>query len=758
VSRKKTRPDQTRPAKHEKREKGQADASPWAAADRKKRGSGRSDDSISSEHSSTQSVWGGKEANHGTRGRAAAAGDSRNEDATKSGRDTPRRGASNHAGRHAGANRGTRGRAEAARSGKHFTGIVSAHPDGFGFVDVEGREKGLFLPHEEMRSLMHGDEVEVRLSFSRGRESAELVSIIKEANAVIIGQFSLQRGVAMVQPRSKRMPQSIMISTKDSLEAADGDWVRIEIQRGKQPLRGKVLEVLGDVTDPTSLIELVISELQLPDCFPAAVESEAAKLSDKVQPADIEGRLDLRDLPFVTIDGETARDFDDAICVQARGDGFEAWVAIADVSHYVLPHSAMDAEALNRSNSFYFPDRVIPMLPEKLSNGLCSLNPKVDRLAMVARMRFDVSGKQRTARMYTAVIHSKARLTYTQASAWLEDRDESAVEEAGLRDMLDCAAGLYAKLAEKRKRRGALDLDVPEVRAVLHEGSVARMNSDERNVAHHLIEEMMLAANTAVAEYMDIHKCPLLYRVHPQPKRQSIEALNEFLLPFGLYVKLPKVADKESKVRTGDVQFVLNQAVDKPFAHPLQRMVLRSMQQARYTTENDGHFGLAYESYCHFTSPIRRYADLTVHRRLKALISKENPDKVQPVSKLEAIGLQTSQQERKQQRAEWDVQAMLAALYHHKDVGEIMPARISGMTQRRIFFELQESLAECGMPSEMLEGPYELDESGHRLVSKRNGHAWQLGDEVKVRIDSTDPVRGMINVTVLMEENPDSEE
>jgi len=257
---------------------------------------------------------------------------------------------------------------------------------------------------------------------------------------------------------------------------------------------------------------------------------------------------------------------------------------------------------------------------------------------------------------------------------------------------------------------------------------------------------------------MDIHKCPLLYRVHPQPKRQSIEALNEFLLPFGLYVKLPKVADKESKVRTGDVQFVLNQAVDKPFAHPLQRMVLRSMQQARYTTENDGHFGLAYESYCHFTSPIRRYADLTVHRRLKALISKENPDKVQPVSKLEAIGLQTSQQERKQQRAEWDVQAMLAALYHHKDVGEIMPARISGMTQRRIFFELQESLAECGMPSEMLEGPYELDESGHRLVSKRNGHAWQLGDEVKVRIDSTDPVRGMINVTVLMEENPDSEE
>jgi len=743
VSRKKTSPDRSKPEHRGKRANRQSEVSPWAAAEQKKRSGSRSPHSGrsteknegTSDTSSGQGAWGGKKPNHGTRGAAAE----------RSGRSYRER------------EYGTRGRAEGARSGKLFTGIVSAHPDGFGFVDVEGREKGLFLPHEEMRSLMHGDEVEVRLSFSRGRESAELVRIVKEANNIIIGQFSLQRGIGMVQPRSRRMPQGILIGTADAAKAADGDWVRIELQRGKNPLRGKVLEVLGDVTDPASLIDLVISELQLPDCFPEAVEREANALPDKVQEADLEGRLDLRHLPFVTIDGETARDFDDAICVQSRGDGFEAWVAIADVSHYVLPHSAMDAEALERSNSFYFPDRVIPMLPEKLSNGLCSLNPRVDRLAMVARMRFDVAGRQRTARMYTAVIHSRARLTYTQASAWLQERDASSVPEEGLREMLDCAALLFAELAKKRKRRGALDLDVPEVRAVLHEGSVARMNSDERNIAHHLIEEMMLAANTAVAEYMDTHHCPLLYRVHPQPKRQSIEALNEFLLPFGLFVKLPKVADKESKVRPGDVQFVLEQAVDKPFAHPLQRMVLRSMQQARYTTENDGHFGLAYESYCHFTSPIRRYADLTVHRRLKALINKQIPDKVQPLAKLEAIGLQTSQQERKQQRAEWDVQAMLAALYHSKDVGREMEASISGMTQRRIFFELQESLAECGMPSEMLEGPYELDESGHRLVSRRSGHAWQLGDEVKVRIDATDPVRGLINVTLIMPESARAE-
>lgn len=316
--------------------------------------------------------------------------------------------------------------------------------------------------------------------------------------------------------------------------------------------------------------------------------------------------------------------------------------------------------------------------------------------------------------------------------------------------MLDDAAELFALLAKKRKKRGALDLDVPEVRAVLHEGSVTRMNSDERNIAHHLIEEMMLAANTAVAEYLDTHHCPLLYRVHAPPKRQSIEKLNDFLLPFGLFVKLPKIAEKDATVRPGDVQFVLEKAMGKPFSHPLQRMVLRSMQQARYTTENDGHFGLAYESYCHFTSPIRRYADLTVHRRLKALINKQNPDKVQPAAKLAEIGEQTSVQERKQQRAEWDVQAMLAALYHQKDVGREMTARISGFSQRRIFFELQESLAEAGMPSEALEGSYVLDESGHRLVSRSSGHAWQLGDLVTLRIDSTDPVRGLINVTLIL--------
>jgi len=641
-------------------------------------------------------------------------------------------------------------------AGQCFTGIVSAHPDGFGFVDVADREKGLFLPHEEMRDLMHGDEVEVRNRIFRGRESAELVRIIKKAPAIIVGQFILNGGVGMVQPRSRRMPQAILVRGRDTSGAHDGQWVRIEIERGKQPLHGRVLDVLGSDLEPASLIELVISELQLPEDFPSAVHHEAEKIPEQIDETDIKGRLDLRQLPFVTIDGEDARDFDDAICVQPRGDGFEAWVAIADVSHYVAPKGAMDKEALERSNSFYFPDRVIPMLPERLSNGLCSLNPHVDRLAMVVRMRFDVGGRRRTARMYTAVIHSQARLTYTQASAWLEGRDTKAVSDTGLRKMLDNAARLYAMLDKKRRQRGALDLDVPEVRAIIHEGRITGMGSSDRNLAHHLIEEMMLAANTAVAEFMQTHHCPLLYRVHPAPKRQSIQKLNDFLAPFGLFVRLPKAADKNENVKPGDVQAVLEAASNKPFSHPLQRLVLRSMQQARYTMENDGHFGLAYDCYCHFTSPIRRYADLTVHRRLKALISKQSPDKTQPVATLPEIGEQTSQQERKQQRAEWDIQAMFAALYHQKDVGEIMPARISGLTQRRLFFELESTLAEASMPSDTLSGPFELDETTQQLVSKRNHMTYKLGDPVMLRIESTDPVRGLINVSLV--ENSETEE
>jgi len=644
-------------------------------------------------------------------------------------------------------------RQPAARGGQTWVGRVSAHPDGFGFVDVQGLEKGIFLPHEEMRNVMHGDTVEVRGVQRRGRESGEVVRVVEQAPSIFVGEFKLQGGSGIVQPRSRKMPQNIVVSSPDSGNARDGDWVQVEIKRGSHPLRGRVVSVLGNEFTPAGLIDLVVAELQLPHEFPALAMAEAALYPDQVPAKDISGRKDLTGLPFVTIDGVDARDFDDAICVLPRGEGFEAWVAIADVAHYVRPKSALDKEALERSNSFYFPDRVIPMLPEKLSNGLCSLNPHLPRLAMAVRMRFDANGKRHAIHPYEAVIHSQARLTYQQASQWLDQRDASAIDNESARIMLDDAARLFRKLHHLREQRGALDLDVPEVRAVLHEGSVTDMSSSDRNTAHHLIEELMLAANTAVAEYFESKQCPLLYRVHPAPERESIETLNEFLAPFGLFVKMPKASDEDAKVRPGDVQRVLEQSEGKPFAHVLHRLVLRSMQQARYTPENDGHFGLAYTHYAHFTSPIRRYADLTVHRRLKALLQGIDPDKVQPAKLLASVGEQTSIQERKQQRGEWDTQAMLAALFHHKDIGKTMTARISGLTKRRLFFELQDTLAEASLDVDTLSGLFELDEKQHRLSAPRGGLSYALGDEIAVIIEATDPVRGLINVSLAPESN-----
>jgi len=653
-----------------------------------------------------------------------------------------RRGKSNNANkrRGRGGNAHTRKRTPATT----WVGVVSAHPDGFGFVDVAGRDKGIFLPHEQMHGLMHGDTVEVRIVRKRGRESGELVRIVQPAPATIIAQLRRQGQLILAEPRSRRVPQTIVVRRKDTLDARDGDWVRLDIERG-QPPHGKVREVLGRSMQPKQLIELLIAEHQLPETFPAPVMREASSLPDRVDPAQWPERTDLRKLPFVTIDGEDARDFDDAICVRPRGEGFEAWVAIADVAEYVPPGSALDHEALARGNSFYFPDRVIPMLPEALSNGLCSLNPRVPRLAMAVRLRFDANGICRSVRIHEAIIESQARLTYTQATAWLEHRDAQAVEQPKLRDMLDHAHRLHLKLAKRRALRGALDLDVPEVRAVLHEGRLSGMVAGERNVAHHLIEELMLAANTAIAEWFERQQCPLLYRVHPAPEREAIESLNRFLAPFGVAIPLPR---GKGRLRSAQVQEVLEQAEGKPYAHVLHRLVLRSMQQARYTPDNEGHFGLAYRHYCHFTSPIRRYADLTVHRRLKAMLRGQNPDKVQPSRGLAEIGEHVSRQERIQQRIEWDVQAMLAALYHQKDVGKTMRAVVSGMSKRRLFVELADTLAEGSLALDQLAGEFTLDEDRHRLHARSGAWNIGLGDTIEVRIDAVDPVRGLISVSL----------
>ena len=627
--------------------------------------------------------------------------------------------------------------------GKTWVGIVSAHPDGFGFVNVEGRDEDVFLSVDEMRDVMHGDKVEVRTIMRRGREAGVLIRIVEEAACEITAEFKIEHDMGFAYPRSKRMQQSILIKRDDTQGAHHGDWVRVEIQRGTNPLRGKIIEVLGDDLTPKKLVDLIVAEQALSETFPSEVLAESDAIPERIRVKDKKDRLDLTHLPFVTIDGADARDFDDAICVAPRGDGFEAWVAIADVAHYVQEGSALDVEALARGNSFYFPDRVIPMLPEKLSNGLCSLNPHVNRLAMAVRMRFDAGGKRRSARVYNVVFHSQARLTYEQAAEYLEDGNSKVIEAANVRDMLDAALGLYHMLEKNRAKRGALELDLPEVRAVLKDDKVEGIAATERNVAHKLIEEMMLAANTAVSEFLEAKRVEQLFRIHPAPEREAIEKLNEFLGAFGMKIRHLEGQD----VRPKDVQQALHAADGKPFAPILHKLVLRSMQQAKYTTENAGHFGLAYDCYGHFTSPIRRYADLTTHRRLKAVLAETKPKTVD----LEAVGNHVSTQERKQQRAEWDTQAMLAALYHKKDVGKVMGATVSGVSKRRLFLALQDTFAEASLNIDDLGKMLSLDEVHHRLTSKDGTFSLGLGDQIQVEILSTDPVRGQINVVMVAE-------
>lgn len=626
---------------------------------------------------------------------------------------------------------------------KIWVGIVSAHPDGFGFVNVLGRTEDVFLPVDEMRDLMHGDKVEVRTIQRRGRESGIFVRLVEAAPSTITAQFKIEHGMGFAYPRSSRMQQAVLIKRDAAKAAHNGDWVRVEIKRGTKPLMGEILEVMGADLTPKKLVDLIVAEQCLSETFPPEVLSESQAIPSKVRIADKEGRLDLTHLPFVTIDGADARDFDDAICVLPRGEGYEAWVAIADVAHYVHEGSALDNEAESRGNSFYFPDRVIPMLPEKLSNGLCSLNPHVDRLAMVVRMRFDVAGKRRSARIYNAVIHSQARLTYEQATAWLEHRDKKAVAEDKVREMLNTSMRLYQMLERGRAKRGALEIELPEVRALIDGDVVSGIEARDRHVAHKLIEEMMLAANTAVSMFLDEKKVSQLYRVHPAPEREAVEKLNAFLAAFGMKIRHAK----HEEVQTRDVQQALAASENKPFSKVLHRLVLRSMQQAKYTTANVGHFGLAYECYGHFTSPIRRYADLTTHRRLKAVLSGQKPSK----QDLESVGAHISGQERKQQRAEWDTQAMLAAMYHSKDIGQTMEATVSGVSKRRVFFALKETLAEASLNVDDLQGNFDLDEIHHRLTAKNGVFSLGLGDQVKVDIQSTDAVRGQIMVTLAAE-------
>lgn len=613
-------------------------------------------------------------------------------------------------------------------------GRIVGHPDGFGFLVRDAGGVDLFVPPREMRQVLHGDRVVARVTGvdARGREEAGIVEVLERAQKTVVGRYFFKNEMGFVVPEDKRVSQDVFIPQERRLDARDGQIVMAEIveqpTRHTQPV-GRVVEVIGDHMAPGMEIEIAIRKYDLPHAWPDDVSAEAARLRAEVAEADKAGREDLRELPLVTIDGEDARDFDDAVFCERRGRGYRLVVAIADVSHYVRPGSALDREALNRGNSVYFPKQVIPMLPEVLSNGLCSLNPDVDRLCMACEMFIDARGKIERYRFVQGVMHSRARLTYTKVAAMLVDGDATLRREyAHLLPHLEDLYDLFKVLNRARAARGAIDFELPETRIVFNEErKIARIEPTARNDAHKLIEECMLAANVCAADVLARHETPALYRVHAGPGPEKLETLRRFLFGLGLTLgggDAPKAKDYAK----------LLAAIDEgPEKRLIHMMLLRSLSQAVYSPDSRGHFALAYEHYAHFTSPIRRYPDLLVHRAIKSIREKRNNER--PHADHKALGDHCSMTERRADEATRDVARWLKAEYMQDKVGQEFDGIVSGVTNFGLFVELSEVFVDGLVHVSSLGNDYyHFDPATQRLTGERTRASYRLGDKVRVRV------------------------
>lgn len=619
-------------------------------------------------------------------------------------------------------------------------GTVQAHPDGYGFFIPEGGGEDMVLSAHEMRAVMHGDVV---LAYQTGldrrkRPEGKIHEVIEHVNKTVVGRYLSEHGVGMVFPDSKYLTQDISIPPEFSLNAKNGQMVLVELVTfpGRRSLGiGRVTQILGEHMAPGMEIDVAILNHGIPSIFPESVLSEASLIPASVSEKDCKGRMDLRDLSFVTIDGEDAKDFDDAVyCEKKPKGGFKLCVAIADVSHYVKPDTALDNEALLRGNSVYFPGRVIPMLPENLSNGICSLNPNVDRLAMVAELSINAKGKITRSRFFRAVFRSKARLTYGQVAKWLQG-EEVPLPYAELWPMLTHLNELYHALLEARKERGAMDFDTQETMIEFDVSrKIERIVPVIRNDAHRLIEECMLAANVSVATFLNKAKIPIPYRVHAPPEASKIESLRDFLSAFALHLTGGK------KPGPKDFQKTLSHVEGRPEMHLVQTVMLRSLKQAQYLEENSGHFGLAYPIYTHFTSPIRRYPDLLVHRALGHILDFQ--DVLTFTYTDEEIGRLSrhcSVTERRADEATRSVVQWLKCEYMQNKLGQVFQGRISAVTSFGIFVELNDIYVEGLVHVTALRNDYyAFDSIHHRLVGGRGGQIYALGDPITVMVARVD--------------------
>lgn len=644
-----------------------------------------------------------------------------------------------------------------------ITGVVQGHRDGYGFVLRDGADD-IYLSNRQMSKVFHGDKVAVQIIGldRKGRPEGKIVEVLERNTQRIVGRYFDQAGMGVVQPDSKRISQEILIPASARSGAEHGQFVVVQITEQPQPGGlpiGHVIEVLGDHLAPGMEIEVAIRSHDIPHEWPVAVTTEARKLPDQVREADKANRIDLRHLPFVTIDGEDAKDFDDAVYCEVNKNtgGWRLYVAIADVSHYVQVHSGLDKEAHQRGNSVYFPGFVVPMLPEKLSNGLCSLNPNVDRLVMVCEMTISKAGKISGYQFMEAVIHSHARLTYNKVWLMLQQprTDEGETwrnHYQALIPHIENLYSLYQLLRSKREERGAMDFDSVETRIQFDsERKIQEIVPVERNDAHMLIEECMLAANVCAAAFLQKYEVPCVYRVHAGPSAEKLENLRAFLGEMSLSMNSGR-GDPSPK----DYQALLNSIADRPDSHLIQTVLLRSLSQAMYQPDNQGHFGLAYEAYTHFTSPIRRYPDLLVHRGIRSVIRSEREcrhakraDGAQPLAKnsiypydtaaMMALGEHCSMTERRADEATRDVVDFLKCEYIQDRIGEVFEGVVSAVTGFGLFVELKEVYVEGLVHISTLSNDfYHFDPVRHRLTGERTRRNFRLGDSLWVQVMRVD--------------------
>ncbi|MAL04049.1 MAG: ribonuclease R, partial [Arenimonas sp.] len=620
-------------------------------------------------------------------------------------------------------------------------GTVIANPDGFGFLKCDDGGEDLFLPPGELRKALHGDRVLASITGvdRRGRREGAIVEVLEHRLTRLTGRYSERAKIGLVVPDDRRVLTEVLIPQEDTNGAREGQLVVVEVtqppEQGRPPM-GRILLVLGDRLTPSLVVQAAIHGHDLPHEFPREALAEAAEVPLDVPAAEARRRVDLRKLPLVTIDGEDAKDFDDAVWCEPNPEGFRLIVAIADVSHYVRPGTALDDEAVKRATSVYFPGFVVPMLPETLSNGICSLMPKVERLCFACEMQVDFDGNVLRSKFYEAIMRSHARLTYTQVWKAVGEADTESGQEAvaqigSLMPQVQRLHQLYKVLAKARTRRGAIEFESSEVRFVLdNTGEVVQAGMLERNDAHKLIEECMIAANVEAAKFVTGKQMPAPFRVHPRPPEAKYGDLLEYLSEFGL--SLPPW----SKVQPRDFTQLLRKVRVRPDAALLETVLLRSQSLAVYQTENLGHFGLALEAYAHFTSPIRRYPDLLLHRSIKHALDKGDADGFRYSAKdMAALSLHCSEKERKADEVEREVDERYRSAWMEKHVGDEFDGVVSGVTNFGLFVELAGSKVNGLVHvTQLPHDYYHFDPLRRSLAGERTGLRFRLGDPVRVLV------------------------